>query len=325
MGVLDLLGQFRGAVETKVRGPAMEARGKLLQSLLEEAEARKYKTDEANRLEEQRQQGVGLAKQLNRSGLFNDPTAQTAVGLMSEPGSRAMGIQMAATLLDPAAQQKLANDKLSGQATAQGMTLDQQRLALDQQRTAAYIGNMNLDDAAKAQGAQLEGLKFGLKNEADLRSEYTKAPLVAKGAQAISSWKMLDQALTEDNEMALQAAIVAAAQIQEPGLAVRNDDRIAYSGANPIVDQMVQAYNTAVSGEGLTTGTKQRLLALGTKLAGVHARNIEQVTDQYRKIAINTPGARPDQIIEGAGIDWDTTRFLIQMTEDQGNKGPGGR
>ena len=60
---------------------------------------------EARLRRQQTEQGVGLAKQLYRSGKRDDPAAQQAVGLMSDPGSRALGVQQAANVLDPAYQQ----------------------------------------------------------------------------------------------------------------------------------------------------------------------------------------------------------------------------
>lgn len=300
---------------------------------------------EARVRRQQTEQGVGLAQQLYRSGKRDDPMAQQAVGLMQNPGSRGLGNQLATNVLDPAWQQQQQNARDQGYATRQQMDMaaseEARRNQLfpgqlkaqdyaanadqrDAQRTMAYIGNMSLDNAAKANAANLAALQQGLKSENDLRGEYQKSPLLIKGAQAMGSFSMLKRALDENNPMALQAAIVATAQIQEPGLAVRNDDRIAYSGNNPVTDQLVQAFNTAVSGEGLTLGMKQRLLALGTQMAGVHARNIQQVTQDYQKLAINTPGARRDQVTAGVGIDWDMVNFVAEVTDTK-RRGPGSR
>ena len=103
----------------------------------------------------------------------------------------------------------------------------QRTYELDKLRTMSYVNNLSLDNAYKVTSANLTALNGALKTEGDLRNEYQKAPLLIKGAQAMGSFSMLKKALDEDNAMALQAAIVATAQIQEPGLAVRNDDRIA--------------------------------------------------------------------------------------------------
>lgn len=282
--------------------------------------------------------GPDAAKAIGSAWMAGGPAAdlanQTLAQAQQKQQSRLpLAEQLAALPL--VQQQQIATEQLRQQDLQQGMGFaanqDQraaQQLALDQQRTQAYIGNMSYDNAAKATANQITALQGALKSEADLRSEYQKAPLLVKGAQAIGSWQMLKRALDEDNAMALQAAIVATAQIQEPGLAVRNDDRIAYSGNNPVTDQLVQAFNTAMSGEGLTPGVKQRLLALGTQMAGVHARNVLQVTDEYQRLAVNTPGARSDQVTAGIGLDWDTVQFLAEITkqhEQRGQKGPGGR
>ena len=279
--------------------------------------------------------GVGIAQQMNREGLgpgqptqdaagnwqpgkAADPNAARAIGLMMNAQSRPLGVALAAEQMDPQKQATLADTLAS--TGGRGASL-----ALDQQRTAAYLANMSYDNAAKVTAANLQALQGALKNEGDLRAEYQKAPLLLKGAQAISSWQMMKRALDQDNQMALQSAIVGAAQIQEPGLAVRNDDRIAYTGSNPVVDQLVQTFNTATAGEGLTPGTKRRLLALGTQLAGVHARNIQQVTREYQRLAIGTPGARMDQVTSGVGFDWDLVNFLSAVTEPPRSGGPGGR
>jgi hypothetical protein len=326
-GLLDFIGTTRG----RLQGYRDATRARILEPVLQELEDAAAQRKLAQERNAQNEQAVGLARQLNRSGLRNDPTAQQAVGLMLEPGSRGLGLQMAADRLNPQKQQELANAQLSGRATEQGMAFaanqDQRAeraLSLDEQRTMAYINNMNYDNAAKVTATNLQAMAGALKSEGDLRNEYQKAPLLVKGAQAVGSWQMLKRSLDENNPMALQAAIVAAAQIQEPGLAVRNDDRIAYSGSNPVVERLVQSFNTAMSGEGLTPGMKQRLLALGTQLAGVHARNIVQITDEYRRLAVSTPGARSDQVTAGVGVDWDTVNFLAEVTDEK-RRGPGSR
>ena len=315
---------------------------------------------EARVRRQQTEQGVGLAAALRRAGkgpgapvaqpdgTFKtpvDPEAAAAISLMQDPGSRGLGNQLATNVLDPAWQQgqQLGALQIEGQQganrvgalreafipTEQQFARDQAGYAAsqdrrDELRTMSYVNNLSLDNAYKVTSAKLTALNGALKTEGDLRNEYQKAPLLIKGAQAMGSFSMLKKALDEDNAMALQAAIVATAQIQEPGLAVRNDDRIAYSGNNPVTDQLVQAFNTAVSGEGLTPGVKMRLLGLGTKMAGVHANNIQRVTEDYRKLAINTPGARQDQVTIGVGIDWDMVNFLAEVTKTQ-SRGPGSR
>ena len=326
-----------------------EGRAKLIDRLIQERQ------DAADQ-----RQAVGLAQALagvgkgpqapvqQPDGRFKtpmDPDAAAAVRLMQNPGSRGIGNQLATNVMDPAWQQQQQNAVDQGYATRQQVDMaaseEARRNQLfpgqlkaqdyaasqdqrDELRTMSYINNLSMDNAAKGHATTLAALQGGLKSEADLRNEYQKAPLLIKGAQAIGSFTMMKRALDENNPMALQSAIVGISQVQEPGLAVRTDDRLAYSGNNPVTDRLVQEFNTAVSGEGLTPGIKMRMLALGTQLAGVHARNIQRVTQDYQKLAINTPGARQDQVTAGVGIDWDMVDYLAELTDTK-RRGPGSR
>jgi len=193
------------------------------------------------------------------------------------------------------------------------------------QKTAAYIANLNYDAAIKETGLAIKAQTAGIKNEGGLRKEFQSAPVVAKAVQALTSYQQLDAALEQDNFIALQSAIVAIAQVQEPGLAVRNDDRIAYTGNNSVITNMVNAYNRAISGASVDPNFKQNLLALGTQLAGVHASNYLRTQAAYRELAAGTPGANPDRVTAGVGIDQDLVQFLDAVTRPARIGGPGGR
>jgi hypothetical protein len=320
MSLLDSLAALQG----RVKGTRDAAYQGVLGPLLEQQKAREEERQRQQKLGDNTAEGIGLAKQLNRSGMFGDPNAQQAVGLMLDPGSRALGVEQARKLLDPAAVQALAAGKQGMEFAANQDQRAQTSLDLDQQRTQAYIGNMTYDNAVKASAAMLAGSQASIKNESELRGEFQKMPVVVKAGQAISSWTQLQKALAQDNPVALQSAIVALTQVQEPGLAVRNDDRIAYTGNNSVIENLTMAFNKAVSGEGLTPGIKQKMLALGTQLAGVSATNYLRAADEYRQIAVRTPGARPDLVTTGTGIDEEAAAFLSAVTSEP-RRGPGGR
>lgn len=313
MGLLDKLASLQG----QVRGRRDAAYQDIVGPLLEKQRLAEVERLRAEKEQATTQEGVGLARQLNRSGMTGDPAAQQAVGLMAEPGSREFGILQAKKLLDPAGVQALDANR---QAQELAVKADER----DAARTRAYIGNMNYDNAVKASQAMLAGSQAGIKNESDLRNEFQKMPVVVKAGQSISSWTQLKKALDQNNPVALQSAIVALTQVQEPGLAVRNDDRIAYTGNNSVIENLTLAFNKAVSGEGLTPGIKQKMLALGTQLAGVSATNYLRAADEYRRIAERTPQARPELVTTGTGIDEETAAFLSAVTSEP-RRGPGGR
>lgn len=120
MGMLDQFMQWRNQASADLT----RARANALQQVGLDFQERQRQQLLAEQQAQQQQQGVGLAQQLYRQGLQSNPTAQSAVGLMQNPGSRGAGIALGLQLLDPKAQAELQGQALSNVRTAAGITQD---------------------------------------------------------------------------------------------------------------------------------------------------------------------------------------------------------
>lgn len=211
------------------------------------------------------------------------------------------------------------SEALAGIAEAQ-LGFEPTRQGIEQAKGLAYINRMDAQRAKAASDTSLAMLRMGLENEDGLRKEFNADPIVNKTAQAIVSLDQMDRALALNNFQALQAAIVAIVQVQEPGLAVRNDDRIAYQGNNSLASQIVASFNKMVSGEDVPPEVPARMRALALQLAAPLAASYSRIEGEYRDIAAATPGARPQAVTIGSGVDPQWLQLLRQVYE-RGQRG----
>jgi hypothetical protein len=293
-------------------------------------------------------QAPGVAKQLGRDfgpgqltqdaagnwqqGKKADPEAANMVGLMSDPTTRQAGLAGAMQMLAPkttqqraaleqdAAQYQQTFDQ-AGQQFQQRMTQDAEQFgknyALDMQRTRATIANMSMSNAAQLSDYQLKAAQMGYNSENSLREQFQKNPLVQKTQLAGTSWQQLQNALAQNDPTALGSAIVAITQVQEPGLAVREDDRVRYSGSNPLITQLAQMANNAAQDGRIDPLIKQRMSALGVRLLAPHAANYFRIKSDYAALASGTPGAKWDRVVVGTGVDEATLHQVLQLSQGQ--------
>ena len=162
-----------------------------------------------------------------------------------------------------------------------------------EQVALANLQMLPLEQAFKVSQATREAMRFIQGTEGDLRAEFNRDPVVMKAASAWQAYSQLTQLATAGDAVAMQAAITAVAQVQEPGLAVRQDDRLAYSGQNPFIENMVNAYNR-VGGGGVSRprgGTPEHLLALPQDRSAPHRRRRPRGPDHRWSL----PGALVDR------------------------------
>ena len=245
---------------------------------------------EARVRRQQTEQGVGLAKQLYRSGKRDDPAAQQAVGLMSDPGSRALGVQQAANVLDPAYQQgqQLGALQIEGQqgsnrvgALREAFIPQEQQFARDQagylasqdRRAEASLGLQQ--DQLRLQREQLKAAQQpdpygGLKPDVWLaKGEETRSI-----AQGVGAARGMAKILTEYGNLGKLASSDAQARLQVgmftmiPAL-----QKSLNSGGQNALGTEEREWLTAFLGNpadfvtrpGVTT---QKLLAIADKLQG---------------------------------------------------------
>ena len=148
------------------------------------------------------------------SGLLELPPAQANAGLMAmmqrgAQGAAGRGMTLAEQAQvqreDAAAQRRYNQVRYEGQALSNEES--RQRLAFLPEQQAMQISE-----------AQRSALQFGITNAANLRDEVNKDPMIIKAQNALTSYDQFLGAIDQNNTIALQSAIVALAQVQEPDL-----------------------------------------------------------------------------------------------------------
>ena len=172
------------------------------------------------------------------------------------------------------------------------------------------IGQLPLELAARQSQLQREMAEFTMKGERDLRKEINADPVILKAQTALTSFDQLVQALDQNNRIALQSAIVALVQVQEPGLAVRNDDRIAYTGNQPATIRLIDKYNDVISGK-VTADIKDQFIGLGTAVARPVAGAAQRVLQDYEGLVRRTPGMTTENVLLGTGLDFALMQAIL--------------
>jgi hypothetical protein len=166
---------------------------------------------------------------------------------------------------------------------------------------------------------------FRITNRSDFQDDVQGNLALSKGQQSIVSFQQLEALLLNPDATALdiQNAIVALAQILEPGLAVRNDDRIAITGgATPGLQRIVQDFNQFVSGDPDLEITKQNMLASGRLLIAPRAAAFQEAVNFYEeRIIPNTPGTQAGDTLRILGLTDDLMNTVlgleIQMQQER--------
>ena len=169
-----------------------------------------------------------------------------------------------------------------------------------EQVALANLQMLPLEQAFKVSQATREAMRFIQGTEGDLRAEFNRDPVVMKAASAWQAYSQLTQLATAGDAVAMQAAITAVAQVQEPGLAVRQDDRLAYSGQNPFIENMGNAYNRVVGGD-VSKETFDRLINAANALMVPHLNMAAQVEQDYVSLS-GRYGADERNVTTGVGF-----------------------
>ncbi len=165
-----------------------------------------------------------------------------------------------------------------------------------------------------------EATAFKIKNFRDYAGDVRVNPALAKGTQALVSYQQLDNSLTNPKASALdlQNGIVALAQILEPGLAVRNDDRIAITGsASDGLTRLANDYNQFISGEVDLSVARTNMLRSAQSLIEPRAAAWRETVRFYDgQIAPATPGVAQGDIFGILGVTDELIRTVNSVAPE---------
>ena len=180
----------------------------------------------------------------------------------------------------------------------------QLRLALAE--STSRLAMLPLANQEIIDSATRDATAFRIKNFKDFSAEVRGNVSLQSGVKAATAFQQLVISLENEDatELDIQSAIVALAQILEPGLAVRNDDRIAITGAaSPMMDRLIRGYNQAVSGN-VDVGTfRANAIRSATSLMKPRAEALRQGIDFFdNQIAPGIPGVQAGDASNILGI-----------------------
>ena len=256
---------------------------------------------DAQAREERRGQNKSLFNALAGDALANPAFAEQAASLQDLPPAQASQGLMAMM------QRGMAQSP-TGQAAAARQT---QMENLQMQKLALEVDQMPVEHAMRLAQAQRDMLAFGEGRIDSMRGEFQKNPMIRKAANALQSYDQFLAAIDQNNTVALQSAIVALVQVQEPGLAVREDDRLAYTGNNPAYEQLIQNYNKFIDGE-VTPSLVRKFVSLATALASPWAKTAYSISQDYIDIA-GRRGLPAEDILLGTGLNTDVMSALLGL------------
>ena len=179
---------------------------------------------------------------------------------------------------------------------------------LRQQFTAAESARANLPlvNQEAIDRRIREATAFQITNFRNFTTDVRQNASMVGGANALTSFRQLFETLNNPNatELDIQNGIVAMAQILEPGLAVRNDDRIAISGAaSSGLKNLGRWYDQFVSGN-VDVGTfKTNAIRSAVGLIGPRIDSMRETLQFYdTEIAPNVPGVQSGDAAKILGL-----------------------
>ena len=212
------------------------------------------------------------------------------------------------------------------QQATQTATLQRQAAVTTEARNIVGLNNDRLRtqqitlETANAEEANLRSQRQTLiTNRSNFQSDVRQNAALSRGQQAITSFQQLNNLLLNPDATALdiQNGMVALAQILEPGLAVRNDDRIAImGGATPGLVRLVQDFNQFVSGDPDLTITRENMVASARQIIAPRATEFANAVRFYEnEIIPNTPGVKQGATLRLLGLDPTMLNTIMQLEE----------
>lgn len=273
------------------------------QALLDEqalAEQQKLRADAALQ-----QQAVGFSQQLNRQQMTGNPVAQTAVGLMQNPGSRAAGVQMAGNLLDPQAQANLQSTQQSTASSRQQEVNAQQGYQQAAQMFPLQMQAAKLNAAQSLAAIQASGLGSQAQQNTfynTVRGQFQALPAIKNLGEAQSAYRAADAALGKGSALGARVAMIKLAKLADPTSVVREGEVENIRQGYGVLSQLDTALRTAgdkglgAAQQAMFRDVMDSLYAPALELGSAAMTQYQGLENQYQ--------ARPGEFTNTTGIDW---------------------
>ena len=257
-----------------------------------------------------------------------------AVSALGGQGAQAFGQQLQANepaivqrrqqLLDQAEAVRLQAVE-AAEVQAQTAVTNADRAIVGLQNDRLRGEQIGLEIAQSEEKALRDNRQRLITNQSSFQSDVRQNAALAKGQQALTSFQQLESLFDNPDATALdvQNGIVALAQILEPGLAVRNDDRIAITGgATPGLQRLVQDFNQFVSGDPDLEVTIANMKQSALQLIQPRAASFQEALRFYDGVITpRTPGVQRGDVLGILGLTEDTINTVNRVLSDN----PGGR
>lgn len=315
MGILESILGVRGYPQ----GYSDKIRAKILQPVLEEFDQAKEKRQLEAEQQAQQQAGVGLARQMNRSGLTGNPTAQTAVGLMSDPATRAMGLKMGASLFDPMAKAQMDSEQaltrqrtLAGDQTAQEIEQARQLGPLNLQATQALIQSRQA--SAQASRANAMAAQSGRITQVQGTLNQRFLSQMDAPTQVADAVQQVDASLATGDSLGALAATIKLAKILDPTSVVREGEVTTVQGGIGVGAQLMNNYNK-LFGSGFNPAAAETFKKVTKSVAAPVLQRGLRIEDEIRRAAA-VMEADPNMAATGIGWPSQYVRRYLQGMPD---------
>lgn len=175
--------------------------------------------------------------------------------------------------------------------------------ASDLARTGASIRQAGLDRAetrAQRKAAQdAAGQKRAADTEEGLRKEFTGNKVVKDTLEVATSYEKVKLAAADPSGASDMALIYGLMKMLDPGSTVREGEYATAQNSGSIPDQIVGAYNRALSGEKLAPNIRQDFVGAAGKAYQGQLAQFQKFQDTYKGLA------------QGSGVD--PARVALQM------------
>lgn len=184
-------------------------------------------------------------------------------------------------------------------------TLEAQRQGLD----AASIGQWDSDKPMyrRTKDGRIEWItppsggadmptSSTIKNEAELRKEYTGQPQIKEYQTVRNAFQNVKNAARDPSAAGDLSMIFAYMKMLDPNSVVREQEFANAQNAAGVPDRVVNLYNRILRGERLNPEQRKDFLAQADKLHSTSMRQYEAVRRQFGDIAKNAR-ARPEQVM----------------------------
>lgn len=239
-------------------------------------------------------------------GLYGGPAAGQ-IGSMLNSGIPALEAQGAETLAG--FQRAQTSPELQARMQAPMTAYQAASLEIESGR-AGWQQQQAMDKMVREQQAQR------VTNRDTYQKTVQGNQVLTAGLNAVARLRQLEATLGDPNASALDVAnaAVLVTQIIEPGLATRNDDRMAVEkGASAGLVTLSNQINQMLSGNVEVSEIKDTIMRTAMNLSGPMMQGTQQALDYWRAVAVDTPGVGARDVYQILGIDEMTGEMIRDL------------